>query len=460
MPGAVILLIHIVEPDHQRITREQALALAPGSELLELDIPFDRATATGRAWRVVARELDRKLFQLRRLAPERTIVVARAPIPVFAYLGAAMVRMGPVEIANDHQGQWQLFGPPRPDTPIADTFEAKPPALGRVTHGRVALLVPCSTEYSESADSFDRMQMIERVDYLGSYMIRRTLPKDQPMHAGELPALLAHVVTALEWIGARDIVKDALPVAIAGPNWVAFWIAHRLNPAVCGRLDFPNFVPGNGYVRALSFPMRKAPWLTGRAKLLLMHAEPKSMTYTGHGRNFDAVQHALERELGREHALEVQLCGAAHIREFMRVIETSKPDIVHMHLHGYENGDLAFEDERGEVARFTVAALIEQLRATRVRPALIVLNACHSAELAPAFEGIAECVIAYSAQIRVDAAVDFSHHFYGALARGNDLAAAIAQGKAGSGLASLEVESFGVEPSEMILMPRARTNPK
>lgn len=234
---------------------------------------------------------------------------------------------------------------------------------------------------------------------------------------------------------------------------------------MCGpRIDFPNFVPGQGYVRALSSPMHKAPWLDGKAKLMFIGAEPDNTARTRGAKTVDAIQGALEREVVGADACEVRVKGAVTVKEFLRELDVFKPDILHMHLHGTAEGPcgLVFEDEQRTQVVVPAEAVIEMLRATKVAPALVVLSACNSEPLAPLLDEIAECVVSMNGEVGYAVLIDFSSAFYGALARGRSLAEAIAQGKSAvhGRWGRDENEKIGwrcapgVEPSEEVLLPR------
>ncbi len=461
----VILLVNIGEAHHDFVSAEVAYRQATAADpiLLSLERTIDRATITARKWRALARDLDKLVEHARGATsgPARYVVVGRAPLPVFAYLGACMVRFGPISVANDYRGEWQHFGPPdaMPTSDASDGFAVKTPPLGRVPKGRLAMSIQCSDEYRKPDDSVEEILAAEGAEFLGTYAIHKKVARDSsPLTQADLPKVLARVQAALKWIGEEVPRMDSLVVPLAGPNWLAFWVGYRLNPTVCGRFDLPIFVPGLGYRRALSFPMAKAPWLSDKASLLLMQAEPKDQVRIGAGRSFDAVQVALEQELGRNGPFAIRYEGATKIREFMRNVELTKPDILHLHLHGTEEGHLVFEDERGESAYLTAESFVARLRATKVEPTLIVLHACHAEKLlAPALVGIAECVVNMSGIVQIEHAIEFSRNLYGAIGRGNDLATAIEQGKA-SVATDIEVRTVGnLRESDIVLMPRPRS---
>jgi hypothetical protein len=463
-PKTVILRINIGEGHHHWVTEATARTLVDDADpaCLEYEQSFDRQSFTPRQWRAIARGLDQLVMKAEAAAegPTRYVIAARAPLPVLAYLGARMVRLGPILVANFFEGKWELFGAPESCPPGGrDDFTVEPPGLGRDRTGRLALSLQCSKHYVRDDTSLATMVAVEPVDFLGTYMIRKSAHShlEAPLSAADLPVLMRHVDRGLEWMNAQAPNTDGLVVAVGGPNWVAFWLGRRLNPTVCGRVDFPNFVKGKGYLPALSCPMAKAPWLAGQARLLVMNAEPSDQVAVEGGRNFAGIQTAIESKLGRNGPFEIRLVGAAKIRQLVDEIEEFKPDILHLHLHGSAQGELAFENEHDVTDRITTEALVARVRTSAHQPTLIVVSACYSSTVAPSLLGFAECVIGMSGKTRTKLARQFAEFFYTSLARGNSLARAIEQGKVEAGHSSVQTWIEGdLRPEDVIIFPRRR----
>ncbi len=464
----IVLLVNIGEKDHFWLTRDAASAQVddPDAEWLEVAEVVSRRAITPRQWRALARQLDEKVNEAAAKVTNgraRYVVMGQAPLPVFVYLGRKMSRLGPITVINKRQGSdiWDRVGPLEA-IPAGgrDDFTPSPPQLGRERNGRVVLSIQCSLEYSYKEDMVEPMIEAEGGHLLCSYEIHNTknFHRDVAMTAAELPVLLGHVSNAMKMIGESCRESDGLVLCLGGPSWVGFWVGYRLSQnAVGGRLDVPNFIFGTGYQRALAAPMHLAPWLAGKAKLLVVAAEPDNQGRTRASKSADTIRAGLERELGRDGPYEARVLGAAEFGEIMREVELFAPDILHLHLHGSKNGDLAFEDARGETQRIPGETFIRMLRAMKVKPTLIVLSACHSAVLASALAEIAECVIAMTDTVAYKTAISFAQYFYGAIGRGNSVAEAIEKGKLGASITSTGHENIqlttasGVAAEDIIL---------
>ncbi len=458
----VILRVNIVQPNYDRVEEAEALARVEDADAVRLEFSYEVARLahiSPRDWRAIARGLDRLVADAKAVdEPSRFSIVGRGPLPAFAYLGAKMARMGPVVFFNKFRQNWERYdSPERCPRGGSDDATIEAPALGYDPVGRLAIALHTSKEYPDQERSIAVILEAESMRLAGTYRIqnRAFSHRDVPLTPAELPVYLQHLEAALDWRKREFPEGDGgLVVALACPAWLAYWVGHRLNPNVTrGRIDFPNYSE-QGYARAMSYPMHLAPWLAGKARLLLMNAEPDDQVRVRGHVNFDTIKTALRRELGDDGPFELEFCAALRVREFMREVEKFKPDILHLHLHGGETGELAFEDGRGETAVVGPEQFVDMLRATEVKPALIVLSACYSATLAPSLLGIAECVIAMKSKTNTNRAIDFAHFFYEALARGNNLAQAINQGKAGAGAKGVDVHILdGVKTDQVVLLP-------
>src|SRR5690606_18797587 len=148
----VIPRINIGEANSYFITEQEARSIVahpnPACVSYEFGEFFDRRTITPRQWPSIVRGLDGPVEQAKRARKGAThfVIVARAPLPVFAYLGARMLRFGKVSVANDFGGTWQLYGPHlAPPTPGRDDFACRPPKLGADPSGKLALVLRSSS---------------------------------------------------------------------------------------------------------------------------------------------------------------------------------------------------------------------------------------------------------------------------------------------------------------------------
>ena len=244
--SCVILRINVGEPGSNFITEQESRSIVdhpnPICVSYEFDRRFDRRTITTRQWRTIARGLDRLVEQAERARNGAThfVIVARAPLPVFAYLGARMYRYGKVSVANFFDGTWQLYGPHfAPASPGRDDFTCRPPKVGGEPTGKLALALRSSSEHVAHVDSLVRMAEAEGGRLAGCYEIANTKTSQfefAPTNA-ELPVILDHVRDALAWRSREAPKTDGMIFALACPNWLAFYVTHTINPNVVGRMD-------------------------------------------------------------------------------------------------------------------------------------------------------------------------------------------------------------------------------
>lgn len=441
---SVILLVNIGNQDHNWLTQKTARQLVddPTAECLELHEVVDLKRMEARQWRSIAHKLD-ELVQRAREKSGATIhyvIAGRAPLPVFAYLGQRMRRMeGSITFVNQRQSTefWDWVDSPSPNDNSRGRFTVSQPSLGRERSGRVVLSLRTSREYHFQEAQVESLITDEGGRFLASYEIADEVHSHfkHPLDDVDLQEIIRHVEDAIGFFAEECPDASGLVLALACPSWVAFWVANRLNPRVVGRLDLPDFIRGRGYVRALTSPMYEAPWIIGKPRVLVFAAEPQNETRTRASAHVAEVHAAIERELGRRGPVEIRVVGSVQARELMREVELFKPDIIHMSLHGSKDGELAFEDERGDCHRVAGDAFLQMLHATGARPTMVVLCACHLAQLAPELLKIAECVVGMSDEVPYKSVNAFAADFYGALARGATLKKAFDQGTAGARVA-------------------------
>ncbi|HEY0136606.1 MAG TPA: SIR2 family protein, partial [Nannocystis sp.] len=305
----IVLRINIGDPNDRGfhpVSEQEARDLVdvPDPTFHALEAQVEPRRLTARNWRGLAQDVDDLLTRMRGgigvKEAVRIVIVGQAPLPVFAYLGYQMRReRGQIELINYRQrgDAWDHIGAPGVAVDGDDgPFQVDEPELGRERRGKVVLSILCSNEYPYNPSMVEPMITAEGAALLCSYRIQHKRKHDDaPMDHADLTVLVGLVNRALVWIKDRCPDSDGLVVAMGGPTWAAFWVARALNANVRGRIDFPYFTPGRGYERALAARMHEAPWFTGRAKLMIMAAEPDDQGSVRAGRAADAIQQALER---------------------------------------------------------------------------------------------------------------------------------------------------------------------
>jgi hypothetical protein len=122
---------------------------------------------------------------------------------------------------------------------------------------------------------------------------------------------------------------------------------------------------------------------------------------------------------------------AANLKSIMDGLNDITPGIVHFSGHGYSGG-IAVDHAKvkrpsGKVV-VSFDLLAKAVAAVDTPPQVIVLNSCHSAGAKKAFLPPAQAVIAMGDSISDLAATAFAAQFYAAIAAGQSLKAAFAQG--------------------------------
>ena len=122
---------------------------------------------------------------------------------------------------------------------------------------------------------------------------------------------------------------------------------------------------------------------------------------------------------------------AADLKSLIQGLNDLAPAIVHFSGHGNETG-VATDDVRsarpaGKLVTFEL--LGKAIASTDMPPKVIVLNSCESAGAKKSFFPAAKAIVAMGDSIGDLAAIAFAANFYAAIAAGQSLQSAFAQGK-------------------------------
>jgi hypothetical protein len=171
------------------------------------------------------------------------------------------------------------------------------------------------------------------------------------------------------------------------------------------------------------------------------------------------VQNAIRGSAYREN-ISVEYRPAADLDSLIEGLNDLRPGIVHFSGHGYEGGIAVDspEVEKRPVKTVSFDLLAKAISATDVPPEIIVLNACKSAGARKAFLPPAKIVVVMRDSVSDLAAVAFAAKFYAAIAAGQSVKSAFAQGKIAIEQVSLnEAETpellvpQGVNPAKIVL---------
>jgi hypothetical protein len=158
--------------------------------------------------------------------------------------------------------------------------------------------------------------------------------------------------------------------------------------------------------------------------------------------------------------IDVHYRPAANLESLIQGLNDHVPAIVHFSGHGNESGvgtdDAKSARPAGKLVSFDLLA--KAIAATDTPPWIIILNSCKSAGAKKSFFPPAKAIIAMGDSIGDLAAIAFSAKFYAAIAAGQSLHSAFAQGKVAVEATSIDeadtpelLLSQSVNPKKIIL---------
>lgn len=215
-------------------------------------------------------------------------------------------------------------------------------------------------------------------------------------------------------------------------------------------------VRGIPFIRTIT---RQALRKKKRVSVLYLTANP----YRRHSLRVDAevrqVQDAIRRSAYREN-ISVEYRPAADLNSLIEGLNDHRPAIVHFSGHGHEGGIAVDSPKVARRPAKTVSfdLLAKAISATDAPPEIIVLNACKSAGARKAFLPPAKIVVVMRDSVSDLAAVAFAAQFYAAIAAGQSVKSAFAQGKVAIEDVSLNeattpelLTAPGVNPAKIVL---------
>jgi hypothetical protein len=154
--------------------------------------------------------------------------------------------------------------------------------------------------------------------------------------------------------------------------------------------------------------------------------------------------------------IDVHYQPAANLDSLIQGLNDHVPTIVHFSGHGNESGvgtdDAASAHPVGKLVSFELLA--KAIAATDTPPQIIVLNSCKSAGAKKSFFPPAKAIVAMGDSIGDLAAIAFAAKFYAAIAAGQSLHSAFAQGK-------VAVEAVSIDEADTPeLVLAEKVNPK
>jgi CHAT domain len=176
-------------------------------------------------------------------------------------------------------------------------------------------------------------------------------------------------------------------------------------------------------------------------KILILSANPQNTEQLRLEEEVREIQAGLERSKMRDR-FEIITRSAVRVEDLRRTLLDCEPHIVHFSGHGVGEGglvletdraksrgvqrkftaigegELAFEDDNGQMQLVSTAALADLFRLFQNTIECVVLNACYSEVQAKAIHQHINCVIGMDRAIGDRAAIEFAIGFYDAVGAG------------------------------------------
>ena len=162
-------------------------------------------------------------------------------------------------------------------------------------------------------------------------------------------------------------------------------------------------------------------------------------------------------------ALDFRSSWAVSPDDLLRELNDKCPVVLHFSGHASRKGGLAFERRGGDIEWVSASAMADVLRAAAPNLRLVILNACHSAEMIEALQACAPCVIGMRTALTDHAAIRYAAAMYSALAFGKSVIEAHGQGCATLGIDGSSEQNVpifacrkGLDPSKVYLVEASK----
>lgn len=196
-----------------------------------------------------------------------------------------------------------------------------------------------------------------------------------------------------------------------------------------------------------------------KLQVLYLTANPDKANYMRVDAEVRQVQDAVRGSVFRDN-ISLEYRPAADLKSLVDGLNDYRPRIVHFSGHG-NSGGIAVDDlavGKRPVKTVSFELLAKALNATDAPPDIVVLNSCKSASARKAFLPPAKAIIVMRNSISDLAATNFAVAFYAAVAAGQSVKSAFAQGTVAIENSSLNeadtpelVVAAGVDPSKLVL---------
>jgi DNA-directed RNA polymerase specialized sigma24 family protein len=195
--------------------------------------------------------------------------------------------------------------------------------------------------------------------------------------------------------------------------------------------------------------------------VLFLAAQPVGLPRLELGEECRSIEEKL-RAANCHHQLQLRSRWAARPDDLLQALNEDSPSVLHFSGHGSGDQGICFQGNDGGVLHVTSEGLAGVLRAAGTGVSVVLLNACYSESQAEVLRSHIPCVIGLPTTIGDGAAIVYSESFYRALAFGNSVANAHAQGIAALGLPRVDGQMrdvVGSEPAQLASEPKLLNRP-
>ncbi|QSJ20126.1 CHAT domain-containing protein [Nostoc sp. UHCC 0702] len=176
-------------------------------------------------------------------------------------------------------------------------------------------------------------------------------------------------------------------------------------------------------------------------KILILAAIP-------HGLRLDKeileIESAIRRAANRD-LFEIKVITAVRPQDIRRAIAEEQPQIVHFCGHGLPDGSLLLEDDGGNNKPVTPESLASLFKLHADYVKCVLLNACHSEQLAMTISQYINYTIGMNNPIQDQAAIAFAQGFYDGLGYKNSGNQDLFKRAFDEGIVAIKMENFSQE---------------
>ena len=158
-------------------------------------------------------------------------------------------------------------------------------------------------------------------------------------------------------------------------------------------------------------------------KILFIASNPNTQDSLEVEREINDLQQRLLKA-DKRGGIELKVLSNLAIEDFASVMLDQQPDILHIAAHGIPKNKLLLASKNGTEVRLSAGQLRDLLGAIPVRPSLVFLNACTSANFAKELTAVTSFAIGMTSKIGNPGAVASTAVFYEWLAEGATIAKA------------------------------------